>query len=61
MIVLLGCPSTLYSTRVMRDLFNFTHDFERLTITVPERGQIEIRDDSMSFKIQLGFVPHEAP
>ena len=60
-LVLLRCPSTLYSTRVMRDLFGFTHDFENLNITVPGRGQIESRDDSMSFKTQLGFVPHGAP
>ena len=54
-IILLGCPSTLHSTRVMRDLFGFRHDFECLNITVPGRRQIEIRDDSMSFKINSSF------
>ncbi len=60
-IVLVGCSSTLNSTRIMRDLFGFKHDFESLNINVLGHDQIEIRDDSMSFKIQLGFIPHGAP
>ena len=57
----LSCPSTLYSTRVMCDLFSFTHNFEACSIKIPWQGHVEIRDDSMSFKIKRGFVPHGAP
>ncbi len=60
-ILLLGCPSNGYSTRVMRDLFKFTHDFETCSIAVPGHGHIEVHDDYMLLKIKLGFVPHRAP
>ena len=60
-ILLLGCPSTLYSARVMRDLFKFTHNFESCSISVPGHGIIDIHNDSVSFTIKLGFVPQGAP
>ncbi len=38
----------------MLDLFKFMHNFETCSIAVPEH--IDIHNDSMSFKIELGHL-----
>eukprot|EP00962_Isochrysis_galbana_P026885 scaffold8396_cov127-Isochrysis_galbana.AAC.9 len=38
-LVLDKCASVLYSTRVMRDLFGFTHDIDGGLIRVPVNGE----------------------
>jgi hypothetical protein len=60
-IVLDKCASVLYSTRVMRDLFGFTHDLDGCLIRIPGARSISITDDSTAFYIPVIFTPRNAP
>jgi hypothetical protein len=60
-VVLDKCASVLYSTRVMRDLFGFTHDLDGGLIKVPGAQSISITDDSAAFYIPVIFTPRSAP
>jgi hypothetical protein len=60
-VVLDKCASVLYSTRVMRDLFGFTHDFDGGLIKVPSAQSISVTDDSAAFYIPIIFIPRSAP
>ena len=62
-LVMPNCDAVLYSTRTMRDLFGFRHDFDSATpsITCPGRPGISITDDGAGFRIPLAFVPADRP
>ena len=64
-LLMRGCPSILYSTRVMRDAHGLAHDVDAGRITVPARGSarathVPITDDGSSFAIPVAFVPRGA-
>jgi len=58
-LVMPNCDAVLYSTRTMRDLFGFRHDFDSPSpgISCPGRPGIPIVDDGAGFRIPLAFVP----
>ena len=58
-LVMPNCDAILYSTRTMRDLFGFKHDFDSTSpsICCPGRPSIPIVDDGAGFRIPLAFVP----
>ena len=58
-LVLPECPATLYSTRVMRELFGFNHDTDHNRIGVPGRADIAITNDGSSYSIPVVFVPRD--
>ena len=62
-LVMPNCDAVLYSTRTMRDLFGFRHDFDSATpsITCPGRPGISITDDGAGFRIPLAFVLADRP
>ena len=55
-LVLPGCPATLYSTRIMRELFGLSHDTDNNRIGVPGRPDIKINNDGSSYSIPVVFA-----
>ena len=62
-LVMPNCDAVLYSTRTMRDLFGFRHDFDSSTpfIACPGRPGISIIDDGAGFRIPIAFVSADRP
>ena len=55
-LLLPKCDQVLYSVRIMRDLFGFTHDFDAaISITMPGRPALQMRDNGTSFAITVAF------
>ena len=54
-----NCDAILYSTRTMRDIFGFRHDFDSPSPSIgcPGRPGIPIVDDGAGFRIPLALVP----
>ena len=57
-LVMPNCDAVLYSTRTMRNMFGFRHDFDSSNpaISCPGRPKIPIIDDGAGFRIPIAFV-----
>ena len=61
-LLLPKCGQCLYSQRVMRDLFNFRHDFDvALDIKMPRRPALPMHDSGTSFEIMVAFSTTAVP
>ena len=61
-LLLPKCGQCLYSQRVMRDLFNFRHDFDvSLDIKMPRRPALPMHDSGTSFEIMVAFSTTAVP
>ena len=60
-LVLPGCGATLYSTRVMKDCFNFNHMVDKGKIEVPGAHDIAVDDDGAAYSTPVAFVPAGTP
>ena len=61
-LLLPKCGQCLYSQRVMRDLFNFRHDFDvALDIKMPRRPALPMHDSGASFEIMVAFSTTAVP
>ena len=61
-LLLPKCGQCLYSQRVMRDLFEFLHDFDKaLNIRMPGRPALPIHDSGTSYEIVVAFSTVAVP
>ena len=61
-LLLPKCGQCLYSQRVMRDLFDFRHDFDvALDIKMPRRPALPMHDSGTSFEIMVAFSTTAVP